>query len=194
MANAKKGRSHRAPKSPKKADGPVVSAFRVKGKSAPKAAAAAPATVTQPKKVQTAGFLSYLCTKSSNSELSNMACVLQQKCGQLDQQAKKAMVQDFFRSGGKKQGLMATYSQAYRKTSVQQLQWAGWLCDLWNVDGDVWGEPVARSLTQRQSLKKSQSRALKHLLMTQALNTGTDQVSCPFWQALGGWVGRALGA
>ena len=129
MANAKKGRGHKGPKSPKK-DSPIVSAFRVKGKSAPKAAAAAQGAAAQPKKVQTAGFLSYLCStsKSSNNELSNMACVLQQRYKQLDSQAKKVMVQDFFRSGGKKQGLMATYSQLYRTSQSSSCNgWAGYV-------------------------------------------------------------------
>ena len=137
MAKTKATKGGKA-KSPKKAvpqkDGPLAKSFqtRVQGKSPPPAAAAAATTKQgeQPKKLQTSGFLSYLATtsKSSNSQLSNMACLLSEKYRQLDGMGKKQLVAEFFRSGGKKQGLLASYAQIYKTSQTSSNKgWAGYV-------------------------------------------------------------------
>ena len=123
MPAAKKGRSKNA-KSPKKAqEGPLDRSFKAK-------ANAKPAPKALPAKQQTAGFLSYLHSsiKSSNSDLSNMACAIQKRYREMDGPSKRAMIVEFYRHGGKRSGLSSTY---YQEVSTKQksddVAWAGYV-------------------------------------------------------------------
>ena len=143
---AKKSKSGKSPKSsPKKGDGPLPKSFgssRVRAKTPPPATdgaaaatdsaaaeAAAPSTPL-PRKLQTSGFLSYLnsAAKSSSTSVANMATSLQQRYKELDSGSKKQMVTDFFKAGGRKSGMEATFQQSTSTSQSSDLKgWAGYV-------------------------------------------------------------------
>ena len=124
MAKNQKGKGGKA-KSPKKAltDGPLPKAMtRVRNKCPPPAAA-------QPVKVQTSGFLAYLYSamKCKSADISTMACDLQKRYRAMTPEGKKLVVQEFFRNGGKKQGLTATFQQEIENNQKSaDLGWSGY--------------------------------------------------------------------
>ena len=147
MAGSKRGKA-KTGKSPKKKDGqgPLAKSFatRVTGKAPPpsvpssassaSSAAGGPAAAKPeaplPRKLQTSGFLSYLsaASKSTSKDVSNMACCLQEKYKSLDADSKKKMVTDFFKVGGKKQGMESAYEQVAKSSqSSDDRGWAGYV-------------------------------------------------------------------
>ena len=98
-----------------------------------------------PRKVLTATFLTYIqsALKGRNPECVQQAQAIHEAYGLLSAENKKAMVTEFFRSGGKKAGLSCLYEQHISvHQQCEDQGWAGYitcglLMDMWKVSPSI---------------------------------------------------------
>ena len=138
-----------------KQDGPLNKCFnsrlRGKGPPSPRSSATSPARSTaassigdQPsvaRKTLTGGFLMYIksAIKSQNPHASEQARAVHDSYQSMSLEQKRALVDGFFKSGGKRSGLQSTYQQCLTmKHKSEDLAWEGYLTvgtlmTLWGV-------------------------------------------------------------
>ena len=159
----KAAKSKDAGKSPRgkigsKHDGPLPRSFnsRLRGKGPPSprsSLASSPARSTAassrgggdeqhvPRKNLTGGFLMYIkaAIKSQSADAAEQARAVQDTYQGMSVDQKRALVDGFYRSGGKRQGLSSTYQQCLTmKNKCEDLSWEGYLTfgtlmTLWGV-------------------------------------------------------------
>ena len=121
--------------------GPLKKSFEARGKKGqsprkpPKSAATttsrgAPSSPSDVSRGDTSAFLSYLrsAMKVKSNTTAEQALQLHQHYKSLDMQEKKALICEFFKAGGKRQGLTCLFSQHVESSQVAgDLEWSGYV-------------------------------------------------------------------
>ena len=136
-----------------KDDGPLSRSFRQRqkgphspGKASMASASGASSVASSsdglvPRKVATGGFLMYIKSALNGrcQETSDQAQAVQDAYTTMSSQEKKSLVDGFWKAGGKKNGLAASYQQCLKiRQACKDKQWEGYLTvgtlmSLWGV-------------------------------------------------------------